>query len=145
MSRYQKKHSPTHIFPCSSTILYQLPPSTMIHSILPAQFTCLSLFSPPLTRSSLANLWVWIAPLHTPYISSPNHCPPFTTHAHTIVTCFAVVHSLYILFLVSLSQPHLKLFHLNATHPLDYSHLCLLNCDLIFFPYRPIGTGQMVL
>jgi len=31
----------------SSIILYQLPPSTMIHSILPVQFTCLTVFLPP--------------------------------------------------------------------------------------------------
>ena len=29
---------------CSSTILYQLHPSTMNHSIIPAQFTCLALW-----------------------------------------------------------------------------------------------------
>lgn len=28
----------------SSTILYQLPPSTTIHSLLPVQFTCLTVF-----------------------------------------------------------------------------------------------------
>jgi len=30
---------------CSSANLYQLPPSTTIHSILPAEFTCLTVFS----------------------------------------------------------------------------------------------------
>ena len=34
-------------------------------------------------------------PLHIPYISSPNQCLLFTTHAHTIATCFAVVSILY--------------------------------------------------
>jgi len=41
--------------------------------------------------SSLAYLWFWSPPLHTPYISSPSHYPPFVKHVHTIVTCFAVV------------------------------------------------------
>jgi len=43
MSQYWKKHSPTHLS-WSSTFLYQLLPSTTIHSILPVQFTCLTVF-----------------------------------------------------------------------------------------------------
>jgi len=41
---YQKKHSHTHTYPesRSSNILYQLPPSTMIHGILLVQFTSLT-------------------------------------------------------------------------------------------------------
>ena len=43
VSRYQKEHSPTHL--CwSSTILYQLLPSTTIHSILSVQLMCLTIF-----------------------------------------------------------------------------------------------------
>ena len=34
----------THSLSWSSTFLYQLLPSTTIHSMLPAQFTCLSVF-----------------------------------------------------------------------------------------------------
>ena len=30
-----------------------------------------------------------------------------------------------------------RLVELNVTHPPDHSHLCLLKCHLIFFPYRP--------
>jgi len=30
-------------------------------------------------------------PLHTPCISSPNHCRLFVTHAHTMTTCSAAV------------------------------------------------------
>jgi len=33
----------------------------------------------------------WYPPLHTPYISSPNHCLLFAAHAHTIATCSTVV------------------------------------------------------
>jgi len=50
--------------------------------------------------------WVelsWYLPHHTPCISSPNHCLLFTTHAHTIAACFAVVPRLCHLILVSLS------------------------------------------
>jgi len=43
VSWYQKKHSPTHLSRSSSN-LYQLLPSTMIHGMLPIQFTCLTIF-----------------------------------------------------------------------------------------------------
>jgi len=63
----------------SSTILYQLPPFTAIHSILPVHFVLDSLFAQPLSKSSLFYLLVWHPPLHTPYISSLSHCLLFTT------------------------------------------------------------------
>ena len=28
-------------------------------------------------------------------------------------------------------------FKLNVTHPSDHSHLCLLKCHLVYFPYIP--------
>jgi len=43
VSRYQKKHSPTH-HPDHHPILYQLLPSTTIHSILLVQIKCLAIF-----------------------------------------------------------------------------------------------------
>jgi len=42
----------------------------------------------------LVYLLVWSPPPHTPYISSPNQCLLFATHAHTITACFAVVSTL---------------------------------------------------
>ena len=76
----------------SSIILYLLPPFTTIHSIFPVQFMCLTVFfAQPLSKSSLVYLSVWYCPLHTPYISSPNHCLIFTIHAHTNATCFTLV------------------------------------------------------
>jgi len=87
----------------SSTIFYQLPPSTMIHSILHVQFMCLTVFfAQTLSKSPLVYLLVWNHPLHIPYISLPNHCLLSTTHTHTITTSFAVVPRLCHLFLVSL-------------------------------------------
>jgi len=41
--------------------------------------------------SSLVYLLIWSPPPHIPYISSPNQCILFATHAHTIATFFAVV------------------------------------------------------
>jgi len=75
----------------SSIILYQLPPPTINHSILPVQFTCLTLFFTTSLQVLFGLPLAWHPPLHTPYISSPNHCLLFTAHAHTIAACFAVV------------------------------------------------------
>jgi len=67
--QYQKKHSPTHLS-WSSTILYQLLPSTTIYSI---PFTCLTIFLHNLqSTSSLVYLLIWSPPPHIPYISFPN-------------------------------------------------------------------------
>ena len=84
VSRYhQKKHSSN---------LYQLLPSTTIHSILLVQITCLAIFlHKPLSTSSLVYLLVWSPPPHIPYISSPNQCLLFAARAHTIATCFALL------------------------------------------------------
>ena len=66
VSRYKKKHSPTNT--------YLLHPSTTIHGILPVWSTCLTIFPQSLSKFSLVYLLAWHSPLHTPYISSPNHC-----------------------------------------------------------------------
>ena len=62
MSRYQKKHSPTHHSDPSSNP-YQLLPSTTIHSILPVQIKCLAIF---LQNLSPCPLWStsWSGALH---------------------------------------------------------------------------------
>ena len=57
----------------SSDILYQLPPSSTIYSILVVQFTCLTVLFPPLSRSSLVFLLALNPLLYTLCISSPNH------------------------------------------------------------------------
>jgi len=52
VSWYHKKHSLTHLY-WLSHILYQLPPSTTIHSLLPVQFMCLTV----LLHLSVSALW----------------------------------------------------------------------------------------
>jgi len=67
----------------SSNIFYQLPPSSMIHSILPVQFTCLTVFfAQPLSKSSLVYFLVWNPSLHIPYISS-SRFKGQSQHTHT--------------------------------------------------------------
>jgi len=119
----------------SSTILYQLPPSATIRSILPFQFTCFILhnLSPgPLWCASWSGTLHFI--LHTflhPVIVFCNTCP----YCHSVTTCCTFVPRLCHLFLVSLLS--LTWNYFNVTYPSDDSHLCPLKCQFIFFPYQP--------
>ena len=60
VGRYQKKHPPTQHPSWSSDILYQLPPFTMIRSILCVQFTCLTVLFDNLSPGPLwSSCWSW--------------------------------------------------------------------------------------
>jgi len=102
VSRYQKKHSPTH-HPD------QLLPSTMIHSILPVQITCLAIF---LHNLSPCPLWstTWSGALHLIFHTYLHPISVFFSQHMPIpdvATGFAVVSILYHLLLVFLSTPYL--------------------------------------
>jgi len=87
VSRYQKKHSPTHAYRGHQSSRISLP-SITIHGIFPVQFICLNVFS-----------------LHTPYISSPtfhNTCP----YHCTLYCCSTEIMSSN----PSLSSLHLELY-----------------------------------
>jgi len=76
----------------SSTVLYQLPSSTTIHSNPLLNLRAWRSFCT--TSLQVILVLVWNPPLHTPYISSPNHCLFFATrvtcpHHVTIATRFA--------------------------------------------------------
>jgi len=90
---------------------YLLSPPTTIHGILPIQSTCFTVFFHNLSPSFLLT---WHPPLHTPYISSPNHYLLFATRS--IATCFAVVPRLYHLNLVSLSTLYSELYLVTSHH-----------------------------
>jgi len=82
VSWYQKQHSPTHTYPD-----HQLSFICFFHLCDPQQRPCSiyvsdSLSAQPLSKSYLVYLLVWHPQLHNPYISSPNHCLLFATHAH---------------------------------------------------------------
>jgi len=120
----------------SSSSLYQLLPSTMIHSILPVQITCLAIF---LHNLSPRPLWStsWSGAIHLiPYISSPSHCLLFATDAHTIATCSAVESRSSIPKCFCQLLAWNSMFYLTIIHPSNHSHLCSLKCHLIFFPGR---------
>ena len=128
----------THPPSWSSSNLYQLLPSTTIHSILLVQITCLAIFfAQPLSMSSLVYLLVWSPPTHISYISLSNQYLLFAAYAHTIAACFAVIPRLYHLFLVFLSTPYLELCLTLTLHVHLTILICWLKCHLIFFPDRP--------
>jgi len=77
-----------------------------------------SIFSQSLSKISLVYLLAWYPPLHTPYISSPNHYLLFAAHAHTIATCSVVVLRLCPLIPVSLSTLYLELYLVTSHHTL---------------------------
>jgi len=84
-----------------------------------------SVFAQPLSKSSLVYLFLCHPALHTPYITSPNHCLLFATHDLTITTCFAVVPRSCHQILVSLTQllTWNSAFYLSITSILPFSFL----------------------
>jgi len=75
-----------------------------------------SLFSTIYLHVSFGLPLGWHPPLHSPYVSSPNHSILFTTHAHTITTCFSVVPRLCHLIPVSLSTLYLEFYLVVSCH-----------------------------
>jgi len=118
----------------SSIILYQLPPTTTIHGILPVQLTCLTVF---FTTSDQV------------LFGLPLGLEPSTSYSvhfiHPVIVFFSqhmpipsqLVLSLCHLFIVSQLFTWNSIFYLNVPHPCHHSHLCPLKSHLIFFPYRP--------
>jgi len=110
VSQYQKKQSPTHTYRghqssliCFLHLLWSMVSSLFIN--MPY-----SHFPQSLSKFSLVYLLARNYPLHTPNISSSNHCLLFAAHAHTTATCFAIVLRLCHLILVSLSTLYFELY-----------------------------------
>jgi len=132
-----RKHSPTHTY-CghrSSHICFLHLLS--IHSLLPVQLMCLTVFFHNLFPSFFG-LPLGLAPsLYTPYISSSNNCLLFAAHAHTITTCFAVVPTLCYLTLVSLNPllgaPSCRLMpHIHLTILISACRYKVINVSMDF-------------
>jgi len=111
-----EKHSPTHT--ChghqSSLILHLLQSMTCSLFNLHA---CQFFFSQSLSKFSLVCLLAWHPPLHTPYISSPNHCLHFCLcgyYTTSSINCpFSTVRGIFLTWLLSLAvflQLHSELF-----------------------------------
>jgi len=121
VSRYQKKHSPTHTYhghPLSASSIHYDPWHPPCSIYVPD-----SLFPQSLSKFPWVYLLAWHPQLHTPYISSRNHCLLFAAHAHTIPTCFAAVPRLSSNSSLSLSTLYLELLYFNTTHPSN-QHTC---------------------
>jgi len=142
VSWYQKNHSPTKTYLDHQLSFYQLTSSTMIHSILPVQFTCLTVF---LHNICPISVWSpsWSGTLHfihhtflhpiTVFFSQ--HMPIPSVH-HNLFCCSTKIMSsnpthsfnslLGTLSFTLTSQIHLTIF---------ISACC--KCYLIFFSNRP--------
>jgi len=81
-------------------------------------------FCTPVSRSCLVYLLVWSPPPHTPYISLPNQCLLFATHAHTITTYFAVVPRLFNAGLKRAASGSLKIQDTKNRHLGTIAQLC---------------------
>jgi len=83
VSRYQKKHSPTHTCHGHQSSFICFLPSITIHGFLPVQFTCMAVFS-TISLQVFFGLPLGLAPSTSYSVhSSPNHCLLFGAHAHT--------------------------------------------------------------
>jgi len=134
-----EEYSPTHTYvvvinrPLSASSIY-CDPWHPPCSIQPPD----NLFPQSLSKFSLVYLLAWHPPVHTPYISSPNHCLLYATHAPTIATCFAVVPRLCHLILVSLLTLYLEFCfcsfmpHIHLTILISSRWSATLSCKNLF-------------
>ena len=133
MSRYQKKHSPIHhpdYHPMFISFFHLLRSiASSLFELLVWQSFCTT------------SLHVWSPPPHIPYISSPNQCLLFATHAHTITTYSAVLSRL-LSFILSLSTPYLELYHLTLTLHIYLTILIFARWSATLFSFQ---TGQVSL
>jgi len=105
----------------SSTIFYQLPPSTMIHSILPILCT--------ISLQVLLSLPLALEP-SIPYSIHPSSLCSVCPYHHNLFCCSTeIMLPIPTLFLNCTWNSVFKNF--NVTHPSDHSH----RCNLIFFSY----------
>jgi len=119
VSRYQKKHSPTHTY-CvhrSSLICF----IHLLRSMASSLFNLRAwqfLFT--VYVQVFLGLPVGLAPFTLYFIHFFNYCLLFAAHAHTIATCFAVVPRLCHLILVCLSTFYLELYLVASCHTSFY-------------------------
>ena len=111
VSRYQKKHSPTHhpdhqpsfisffhLLRSTASSLFNSRAWQSFCTTLGPTSSLLWSFAQPHSKSSLVYLLVQSPTFHTPYISLPHQCLLFATDAHT---CFAVAPRLSSITIVS--------------------------------------------
>ena len=105
-----------------------------------------SLFARSLSKFSLVCLLAWYPPLHTPCISSPNHCLLFATCA-TATACSAVVPRLCPLILVSLSTLYFFTLHFFQYNIFYFLCMAYFAHPLTLFPisYCQLSVYMLVI
>ena len=143
VGQYQKKHSPTHTHLDDRT--------SFINFLLLLRSVASSLFSLR-ARQSFLTTSVQV------FFGVPLGLGPSTSYSMHFFTqssssfrstcpyqrspfCCNTMSSIYT-WPLSQFFAWKSVFQLNATHPPDHSHLCLLKCHHIFFPYRPGLTSM---
>jgi len=125
VSRYQKKHSPTHTS-WSSVIPYLLLPSLTIHNIFLFNLCAWQCFS-RICLQVFFGLPLGLAPPTSYSIQSLSSFRSICPYHRNVFCCSTEIMS---------SNPSLSLNpllrKLNATHPSNHSHLCPLKCHLVF-------------
>ena len=127
MSRYQKNIHPL-TYPDHHPIFISLFHilQSIASSLFNLRLRAWQSFCTTLSKSSLVYLLVCSPPPHTPYISLPNLCLLFATHAHTIAVCFVELLSFTL-------TSHIHLTILISAVP---------KCHLVFFHDRPGLTSM---
>ena len=122
----------THPPSWSSSSLYQLLPSTMIHSILPVQFTCLAIFLHNLCLCPLLST-SWSGDLH---IKFHTFFHPFFHFCQRVLHFYArmciLFAALFAWFFCHVFCSIIAAFTLSAVSGIEYSVLCwCADCYLI--------------
>jgi len=139
VSRYQKKHSPTHHPDLHPTYIsfFHLPRSiaSSLFKLRPWQSFCTTslhvLFGLPLGLEPSTSYSIHF---FTQSLSSFRSTCPY--HRNLFCCSINIISSIPSLSLNSLLGT--LIFYFNITHPSNHSHLCSLKCHLIFFL-----TGQV--
>ena len=138
MSRYQKKHLPTHhpdhrpIFISFFHLLRSIASS--LFKLCARQSFCTTSFH--IVFGLPLGLELFIHFFTQSVSSFCNTCP---YHCSLCCCSISIISSIPSLSLNSLLVT--LIFYLNITHPSDHSRLCSLKCHLIFFPDRPGFTS----
>ena len=143
VDRYQKKHSPTHTHPDHQTSFINF--LCLLRSVASSFFNLSArhwqsfsttslqlLFGLPLGLGPSTSCCIHFLTHSSSFCNSYHTVKYHTIHAHTIADCFAVVPVLCHLLVISQLLTWKSGIYLNATHPSDHSHLCLLKfCSVL--------------
>jgi len=108
----------THSYPSWSSKILTLSASSIYYDPQHPPYSIhalYSLFPQSLSKFSLVYLLAWHPPLHSSYISSPNHYLLFAAHAHTITTSEVPPHFPFLQARSSYLQEMRNKYHLRVS------------------------------